>query len=84
MTNSSTDKGRPAADQSGETKLRGEELEGSEQKRAADHVAYEKRRNPDTTVRVDGEEDSLYTDGLELEDETPPLGTDGRSADNAR
>jgi len=30
---------------------------------------YEKRRNPDTELRVDGEDDSLYDDGLDTEDD---------------
>ena len=76
MANANVENGRPAeADQSGENQLRGAALTGSEQKRAVDHTAYEKKRNPDTVVRVDNEEDTLYTDGLELEDETPPLVT---------
>jgi hypothetical protein len=36
-----------------------------------------KTRNPDATVRVDDEKDDLYSDGLDVEDDTPPLGTDG-------
>ena len=80
MTNPS----EPTETDSEELKLRGEGLEGSERKRAADHPDYLKKRNPDTTVRVDNEPDSLYTDGLEIEDDTPPMGTDGRSQDNAR
>ena len=71
----------PAA---GENKLRGEQLEGSDRPKSPDHPEYLKRRNPDTTVRVDNERDSLYSDGLELDDDTPPMGTDGRSRDNAR
>ena len=45
---------------------------------AADHTKYDQQRNPDTVVRVDNEKDTLYDDGLELEDDTPPLiNTDG-------
>ena len=73
-----------AADKSGESELRGAALDGSEQKRAAGHTAFKKGHNPDTVLRVDDEKDTLYTDGLELDDETPPLGTAGRSEDNAR
>ena len=72
------------SDQSGESKLRGDALAGPEQKRAADHTTVEKRRNPDTELHVDNEEDTLYNDGLELEDDTPPMGTAGRRDDNAR
>ena len=68
--------GNANSDPSGEDKLRGSGLTGSEQKTAVDHSAYSKSRNPDTVVRVDNEEDTLYSDGLELEDDTPPAGTD--------
>ncbi len=45
------------------------------------HAAYEKRRNPDTELRLDGEEDSLYSDGLDVEPEPEPLaGTRGTSS----
>jgi hypothetical protein len=75
-----TEDGGPiAGDESGESRLRGPRLEGSDQPRAADHVAYEKTRNPDTILRLDGEEDTLYDDGLDLDDDSPPLtGKDGR------
>lgn len=66
---------RDATDEAGESKLRGGALDGSEQKRAVDHTRHAKKRNPDDVVRVDGEEDTLYDDGLELEDDTPPMGT---------
>jgi hypothetical protein len=76
MGNANTDDNPPdATDESGESRLRGRALGGSEQKQAVDHTKYEKERNPDRVVRVDGEEDTLYNDGLELEDDTPPLGT---------
>jgi hypothetical protein len=68
---------------SGETKLRGVALDGSERKRAVDNEAYARKRNPDTVVRVDNEEDSLYTDGLELENDLPVLGNT-RNNDNMR
>jgi hypothetical protein len=74
----------PATDESGESELRGTALDGSEQKRAAGHTSYKKTRNPDTVLRVDDEKDSLYSDGLEVDDDTPPMGTDARSEDNAR
>lgn len=66
-------------DTAAEANLRGAALSGSDRKRAVDHVAYEKTRNTDTTLRLDGEEDTLYDDGLEVEDHTGPLtGKDGR------
>jgi hypothetical protein len=56
--------------------LRGDALDGPEQKRAADHTAYQGKRNPDGVVRVDGEKDTLYKDGLDVEDDdSPPMGT---------
>jgi hypothetical protein len=75
--------GNANTDSTGEDKLRGSALSGSEQQQAADHTQYSKKRNPDAVVRVDGEEDTLYSDGLEVEDDTPPLGT-SRGGDNAR
>jgi hypothetical protein len=83
MSNS-INSGGGAGKDAGESKLRGDGVEGSDSKNAADHADYLQRRNPDTTVRVDNEPDSLYSDGLELDDDTPPMGTDGRSRDNAR
>ena len=71
-------------DETGESELRGTALDGSEQRRAAGHTAYKKTHNPATVLRVDDEKDSLYDDGLEIDDDTPPLGTDARSEDNAR
>jgi hypothetical protein len=74
MGNADTDDNRPdAIDPSGENKLRGNALDGSEQKRAPDHTAYEKKRNPDAVVRLDGEEDPLYDDGLDVDESAPAL-----------
>jgi hypothetical protein len=43
------------------------------------HTAFEKTLNTDSTLRLDGEEDTLYEDGLEVEDGSGPLtGKDGR------
>jgi hypothetical protein len=66
-------------DKGGEASLRGAALHGSEQKKSVDHTAYDKKRNPDTALRLDGEEDTLYDDGLELDDDSTPLtGINGR------
>ena len=74
MGNANTDNDpSDAIDPSGENKLRGDALAGSEQKRAADHTAYEKKRNPDSVVRLDGEEDTLYDDGLDVDESAPAL-----------
>lgn len=56
-----------------ENRLRGKNLDGSEQKEAADHTEYAKKRNPDAELHLDGEEDTLYDDGLDVEDETEKL-----------
>jgi hypothetical protein len=72
MGNEKTDEDSKA----GERTLRGDALDGPEQKRAADHTAYQGKRNPDGVVRVDGEKDTLYKDGLDVEDDdSPPMGT---------
>ncbi|HEX4150816.1 MAG TPA: hypothetical protein VHY75_01265 [Steroidobacteraceae bacterium] len=64
-----------------ERKLRGGALKGSEQKSAADHTEYEEERNPDTELRLDDETDTLYKDGLDIEDDpsATPAGTRGGS-----
>ena len=78
MGNTKTDQELPA-DTAAESRLRGAALSGSDRKNAVDHVEYEKKRNTDTTLRLDGEEDTLYEDGLEIEDHSGPLtGQDGR------
>jgi hypothetical protein len=67
------------ADTAAETNLRGDRLSGVDRNNAVDHVAYEKTRNTDTTLRLNGEKDTLYDDGLEVEDSSGPLtGKDGR------
>ena len=38
-------------------------------------TTYEQTRNPDTVLRDDDEEDTLYSDGLEVDDDAAPLGT---------
>jgi hypothetical protein len=66
-------------DDGGESKLRGRALDGSERDNAVDHSTDAKKRNTDSTLRLDGEEDTLYEDGLEVEDGSGPLtGKDGR------
>ena len=66
-------------DKTGESTLRGAALDGPEQKKSVAHLVAEKTRNTDATLRLDGEEDTLYEDGLELEDDSSPLtGKDGR------
>jgi hypothetical protein len=63
-----------------EQKLRGDAMTGSERNAAADHAEYEKTRNPDTELHLDGEEDALYSDGLDIKEDTGTLsGTRGTS-----
>ncbi|HLN48658.1 MAG TPA: hypothetical protein VK251_04045 [Steroidobacteraceae bacterium] len=70
----------PSVASAEESRLRGAELEGADQKIAADHVSYKKSRNPDTELRLDGEDDSLYNDGLDIGEDTDTLaGTDGKT-----
>ena len=58
------------ADEKVDDKLRGKDLNGA---------AYEKQRNTGTQLRLDGEEDTLYDDALDLEDDSSPLtGINGR------
>ena len=52
-----------------ERRLRGDDLEGSEQKNSVQHAKYERTRQPDTDVRLDDEKDTLYNDGLDIEDD---------------
>ncbi len=69
---------KAAVDRSGEDRLRGKGLGGSDQKRAVDHTQREKTRDPDAVLHLDDEKDTLYEDGLDV-DEDPGLlaGTDG-------
>jgi hypothetical protein len=74
MGNVNSESGGPIPeDTAGETELRGDALDGAERKKAAGHTAYDKARNTDSVLRLDGEEDTLYDDGLELEDDSKPL-----------
>jgi hypothetical protein len=80
MGNIETDEDNVPIDKSGESTLRGAALDGSDQKKSVAHMAFEKTRNTDATLRLDGEEDTLYDDGLEIEDDSsgPLTGKDGR------
>lgn len=61
-----------------ETRLRGSALDGAEEKSSVDHIKYEENRNPDAELRLDGEDDSLWSDGLDVGDRTESYaGTDG-------
>jgi hypothetical protein len=56
-----------------ERQLRGKNLDGSDQKDAVDHTDYEKNRNPDAELHLDDETDTLYNDGLDVEDDSETL-----------
>ncbi len=56
-----------------EDRLRGKDLRGSEQKEAVDHAEYAKKRKPDGELRLYGETDTLYDDGLDVEDDSETL-----------
>jgi hypothetical protein len=60
-------------DIAGEADLRGAGLAGADRKTSVGHTASGKARNTDSVLRLDGEEDTLYDDGLELEDDSKPL-----------
>jgi hypothetical protein len=69
------------SDSANERSLHGSDLGGSEKRRAVDHTKYEKRRDPDTELRLGEEEDTLYDDGLDIEDDDETLaGTRGPSS----
>ncbi|MEO7209210.1 MAG: hypothetical protein ABI356_06505 [Steroidobacteraceae bacterium] len=67
-------------DRTGESTLRGSALDGAEQKKSVAHTSFEKAGNTDATLHLDGEEDTLYDDGLEVDDDSsgPLTGKDGR------
>jgi len=81
--NPNSDESNPAAtevDDPTEARARDEALRGAEQRAAVDHTEYEKSRDPDSELHLDGEDDSLYNDGLDIADDTDTLaGTDGNS-----
>ena len=82
MTESTSD--APALDGTDDaadkTRLRGGALDGAEQKSSVDHAEYEVSRNPDAELRLYGEDETLYNDGLDLRDDSESYaGTDGDS-----
>ena len=79
MSNPKTPRGiEPDLDPAAEDTLRGKDVVGSDQRIAVDHVRRLKSRDPDAVLHLEGEEDSLYTDGIDVDvDSGPPAGTDG-------
>jgi hypothetical protein len=80
MGNIKSDEDNVPIDKTGESTLRGSALDGSDQRKSVAHTAFEKTRKTDATLRLDGEEDTLYDDGLEVDDDSsgPLTGKDGR------
>jgi hypothetical protein len=61
-----------------EARLRGDALGDPAQKSSVEHTEYRETRDPDTELHLDGEDDSLYSDGLDVRDLTDSYaGTDG-------
>jgi len=58
--------------ESHESRLRGTDMGGAEQKDAVDHVEYAKTKTDDE-LHLDDEKDTLYDDGLDVEDDSETL-----------
>jgi hypothetical protein len=72
--------GKSGYETEAERKLRRTALIGSERQAAADHTEQEETRNPDAELRLDGEEDTVGSDGLHIGDDSDTLfGTQGKS-----
>ena len=56
-----------------DSKLRGPGLDGSDQKESVDHVPFAKSRDADAELHLDGEKDTLYSDGVDVEDDSETL-----------
>jgi hypothetical protein len=50
----------------------------------ADHLDHRRKRNPDRELRLNGEIDTLYDDGLDLNSDDLLAGTDGRGPKGIR
>lgn len=66
-------------DPAAESRLRDGSLSRDERRVEVDRTAKEKSTDTDEVLRTDDEEDTLYEDGLELENDSRPLtGINGR------
>lgn len=66
-------------DRTGENRLRGGSLTKDGNRTAADDTGKQQAEDTDQVLRTDGEEDTLYEDGLDLEPDSHPLtGINGR------
>jgi hypothetical protein len=69
----------PGTDRPGETRLRGGALSKDEVRTDVERTAQAQSEDTDQVIRTDGEEDTLYDDGLELENDSRPLtGVNGK------
>ena len=67
----------PGSDGAGETRLRG--VSKDEQRTDVERSAKQQSESTDQVLRTDDEEDTLYEDGLDLENDSAPLtGINGR------
>jgi hypothetical protein len=74
-----TDKLSGSNDPAAESRLRGGPLSRDERRVEVDGTAAQKSEDTDQLLRTDDEEDTLYEDGLELENDSRPLkGINGR------
>jgi hypothetical protein len=62
-----------STDRAAEKELRGGSLSNDERRTAVDRAARQQSQDTDKVLRTDDEEDTLYEDGLELENESRPL-----------
>jgi hypothetical protein len=63
----------PGTGDAGESRLRGGSLSRNERRGTVDSVAADKGQDTDKVVRTDDEEDTLYQDGLKLENDSRPF-----------
>jgi hypothetical protein len=62
-----------SGERAGETRLRGGSLSTDERRTPVDRTATQQAEDTDDVLRTDNEEDTLYEDGLELENDSRPL-----------
>jgi hypothetical protein len=80
MGNETSSIEEPTADTDGEVELRGVALNRSERTDGVAHSDRERARNPDTELHLDGEKDTLYSDGIDIEEDFETwVGADGSS-----
>jgi hypothetical protein len=73
MGDPKTDGASSSSERAGETRLRGGSLSNEERHPPVDRAERQKTQDTDGVLRTDAEEDTLYEDGLELENDSRPL-----------